>query len=130
MAKKRNKHPNMQRREKSDAPNPKVTMLLQNRGAEVAALAWAGYQQEGRGFVLVVFENDKIDLEYHGVNGDLLSETQIASLMPQLAEMLDGYDPKTEVVLSTAIGNIGELYTFGGFELPPPLAYAKFISNS
>jgi hypothetical protein len=130
MAKKSSKKPNMQRPKTAAGPSAKLNMLIQKQGLPIAALAWAGYQQEGRGFVLVIFENDKTDLEFHGVNGDIWPALDLENSIPALKEFVDSYDPTTEVIVSTEVAGTGEILQVGGFELPPPLAYAKLTSNS
>lgn len=131
MAKKNKRPSNMQRREKVHQPTKALQQIIAQRPMQLAALAWAGYQEEGRGFILIVMGEADINAEYYGERGVFWKETNIARDIPEMNEAVQKYDPLAEIVVSLAQdGKNAEIARVGGFDVPPPLAYAKLSSES
>ncbi len=126
----KNKQPNMQRRQPHTF-RQFVEAIIETQHLQIASLAWQGYQEEGRGFVLVTVEGDEIGAGYHGEKGALWRETELKSQLPMLAEFMEDYDPKTEIVVlaNNEKSEEGELFIFGSLPLPPPLAHEKLLAE-
>ena len=91
----------------------------------IAGLAWAGYLEGGRGAMLIDFE----ELEGDEMNVMYFSENDIQSTFegwpdPQLAELVEKYDPETEiVVIFRHPEEETSYYRLGSPNVPPPSAY-------
>jgi len=127
----KSKRGNMQRPPKPEGPSERVSQLLMQQGMQLSALAWTGYQQEGRGFVLVIFDGDEISAEYHRRGGPFWTETDIIEILAGIEDLVSEYDPTREIVLASITnGRRGEFLQTEDLPLPPPLAYAKVTLES
>ena len=125
---KRKKPNNMQKR---TTKKPKLLLAAQafvEANQEIiAALAWAGFQHEGRGFVLVAVEKSGgLDASYIGEQDDLWPVLQPD--FPEITELTQAYDPRTELVLVTSVQKYTEL-GIAVFDMPPPIAFVKHESS-
>lgn len=122
MPKKRN---NMQRR--ADAKKPKLAhaadAFITANEIAIGALAWVGFQQEGRGFVLVAIEEDNaLDASYIGERDALWEALQ--PNFPEIETLIRDYDPNTQLVLVKRVPDYTEMGV-ATFDVPPPVAHVK-----
>ncbi|MEL6272111.1 MAG: hypothetical protein AAFU54_18480 [Chloroflexota bacterium] len=118
--------------QRKNVPHPQIRMmesLVEQKILDVSALAWAGYQQEGRGFIMVAFDPDQLDAQYHGERGDTWETLNPKESVPTLYERVMEYDPKTEFVALLAREKGATIYVFDEMPLPPPLAYEKVMAE-
>lgn len=123
MAKK--KPSNMQRRTQPQRPKvmDAVDAFIAANQEVIGALAWVGFQQEGRGFVLVTIEeNGSLDASYIGERDDLW--TALQPNFPELEQLINDYDPSTDVALVRRVAEVTEM-GIATWETPPPVAFVR-----
>jgi hypothetical protein len=122
---KKNRKPNIQKRKTAQKPKlmQAVEAFIEHNPTIIAALAWAGYQQEGRGFVLVAIEESGgLDASYIGERDELWPTIQPD--FPEITELTSAYDPKREVVVVSRVPDYVQM-GIAEFDVPPPIAYVK-----
>lgn len=118
MSKKKPKN-NMQKR-----VVPKSLLMLRDfaeqRAQSLAALAWSGYLNEGRGFILITTELDgELSATYMGEKNEMYPKliTLIETLDPEVKR----YTPEREYVVVYYAESLMRIDTIDSF--PPPIAY-------
>src|SRR5262249_27033227 len=115
-----------------------VDEMLADCGEEWAALSWAGYLKEGRGFVCVNLTEATASEKSAGwrlVPIDYLAEkvfTEDAAsirLTQLLRPLLQKYDPATEFVLLVISGGEGNAARVNNLSVHPPEAYARCLER-
>ncbi|NET04453.1 MAG: hypothetical protein F6K16_06900 [Symploca sp. SIO2B6] len=110
--------------------------LLANNSQLIAALAWQGYQQEGRGVVFIdttatipsqIKSSDcsQISFIYFGENGFLSRGDLKIWLDTSIGSRLQEYDPTKEVLCLICNPLKIRFVRFHPQSVPPPQAYQK-----
>jgi hypothetical protein len=103
--------------------------IVQENITKVAALAWAGYQHEGRGIVMFTFDTENTSTTYHGIDGEAWEALKLEETFPEVKELITEYDPKTQVVVLLATPKEASAYIIAEMHLPPPLAHQQRIAD-
>lgn len=95
----------------------------------LAAVAWEGYANKGRGIVWVMSTVPRVleDARFRFVSKKEYSESPFRKGKSKVAEMASTYNPKTEFVVGFGAPKNGELhfYTIGTTPTPPDAVEAK-----
>lgn len=120
---KKPKQTSMQKRKKEKKPISKTHEIISVKYNEIAALAWEGYQTEGRGFVLVQTNDiEGIDAAYVEREGIELITTD-KKAVADMIEQVNTYNPEKELVIVNTVGKYLEVWIMKDDDLPPPLVY-------
>jgi hypothetical protein len=96
--------------------------VIQDAWAVIAALAWDGYQECGRGAVVVTWADGAPELRYADVA--TLTAEDVRAQVPDLFEHLTEYDAAVEVLIMVQRIEGTRGYRLRASELTPPAASA------
>jgi hypothetical protein len=94
--------------------------FIQDAWAVIAALAWDGYQERGRGAVVVTWVDGAPELSY--ADAATLTAEDVAAHVPDLPEHLVEYDAAVEVLIMVRRTDGTRGYRLRAGELTPPAA--------
>jgi hypothetical protein len=126
MAKKNNKRPNMQKRQTPKFAKATEAFIEQNISL-LAALAWRGYELDGRGFVMVTLQiGQDLEASYVAKTGGLWSILQPD--FPEIEAIIQEYDPKTQIALVMRVPDAVNLAIVTP-DMPPPIAFVQHATE-
>jgi hypothetical protein len=108
--------------ERDDPRSARDYAFIQDAWAVIAALAWDGYQERGRGAVVVRWADGVPELSY--ADAGTLTAENVQAHVPDLPDHLVEYDAAMEVLIMVQHAEGIRGYRLRAGELAPPAASA------